>query len=74
MNVENKTGSFYTLGYLLELIIKIWQSGNFFFAKSGKFGLFFPRKILYIYVEIIFWRLKFGKILPKIKPLRFNDE
>jgi hypothetical protein len=46
MNVENKTGSFYILGYLLELITKIWQSGNFFLAKSGKFGLFFSWKIL----------------------------
>ncbi len=27
---EKKTESFYILGYLLELIIKIWQSGNCF--------------------------------------------
>ncbi len=28
---KNKTQSFYILGYLMELIIKIWCSGNFFF-------------------------------------------
>jgi hypothetical protein len=33
----------YILGYLLELIIKIWQSGIFIFiSKSGESGPFFP--------------------------------
>jgi hypothetical protein len=40
--------SFYILGYLLELIIKIWQFGFIFFpSKSYMFGAFFiPWKIL----------------------------
>jgi hypothetical protein len=45
-------GSFYILGYLLQVSIKIWRSGTFF-SKSGEFGPFFPWKI---------FRLKFGKI------------
>ncbi len=32
MKVEKKTGSFYILGYLLELIIKIWWFEKFFFG------------------------------------------
>jgi len=40
-----ETGSFYILGYILELIIKIWQL-ELFFLKSGEFGQFFPWKIL----------------------------
>jgi len=47
MKVEKKTGSFYVLGYLLELSIKIWRSGIFLFLKSGELGPFFPWKILY---------------------------
>jgi hypothetical protein len=30
MKVEKKKGFFYILGYLLELIIKIWEFGDFF--------------------------------------------
>ncbi len=44
---RKKTGSFYILGYLLELSIKIWRSGIFCFLKSGELGPFFPWKILY---------------------------
>jgi hypothetical protein len=40
---KKKTESFYILGYLMELIIKIWCSGNFF-SKSGELGLFFFHK------------------------------
>ncbi len=39
--VERKKESLYILGYLLELIIKIWQFG-FFILRSNKFGPFFP--------------------------------
>jgi hypothetical protein len=42
MKEKKKTGSFYILGYLLELIIKIWQFGDFFLKKiSGEFGPIF---------------------------------
>jgi hypothetical protein len=37
VKVENKQKPFYILGYLLELIIKIWQFG-FIFEKSGECG------------------------------------
>jgi hypothetical protein len=41
--------SFYIIGYCLELIIKIWQFGGFFFpSKSAKFAPFSTWKILYI--------------------------
>jgi hypothetical protein len=42
MKVEKtKRESFYILGYLLELIIKIWQLGEKInSSKSGKFALF----------------------------------
>ncbi len=36
----------YILGYLLELINKIWQLGFCFLSKSGEFGPFFSLKIL----------------------------
>jgi hypothetical protein len=45
MKVEKISESFYILGYLLELIIKIWKFGKVFFSKSGEFGPFFPLKI-----------------------------
>ncbi len=45
-NLCVKTESLYFLGYLLELITKIWRFGNFFFSKSSKFGPFFSSKIL----------------------------
>jgi hypothetical protein len=38
MKVEKKPESFHILGYLLELIIKIWRSGNSFFSEFGEFG------------------------------------
>jgi len=53
MKVEKKKKkeptSFYILGYLVELIIKIWRFGNllffsFFSSKSGEFGPFSPWK------------------------------
>jgi hypothetical protein len=40
---KKKTESFYFLGYLLELIIKIWQFGFYFFPlKFGEFGPLLP--------------------------------
>jgi hypothetical protein len=42
MKVEKKPGSFYILGYLLELIVEIWRLEKKLFLKIGKFGLFFP--------------------------------
>jgi hypothetical protein len=42
MKVEKKLGSFYILGYLLELIVEIWQFEFFLFSKFGKYGPFFP--------------------------------
>jgi hypothetical protein len=42
---KKKRGSFYILGYLLELIIKNWQLGRKKkSSKSGKFAFFFPLK------------------------------
>jgi hypothetical protein len=46
MKVEKKPESFDIPGYLLELIINIWQFENFFFSKFGEFVPFFPWKIL----------------------------
>jgi len=45
----------YILGYLLELIIKIWRSGIFIFiSKCGESGPFFSWKILCIGQNHIF--------------------
>jgi hypothetical protein len=41
MKIEKKSESFYILGYLLELIIKIWRFGSYYFSKSDEFGTFF---------------------------------
>ncbi len=54
-----KTESFYILGYLVELIIKIWASGNFFFLNLASLGLFFAWKFLYVGLNH-FFQLKFG--------------
>ncbi len=63
MKVEKKKAgsSFYILGYLLELIIKIWWFGNFFFSRNlANLGHFFSWKILRIGQKHIFqvkiWR------------------
>jgi hypothetical protein len=44
MKVEKQTEFFYILGYLLELIIKTWQS-EIFFGNLANLGHFFPWKI-----------------------------
>jgi hypothetical protein len=54
MKVEKKTESFYIIGYLLELIIKIWQSELLLLLKSGKFEPIFPWKTLCIDQNHIF--------------------
>jgi hypothetical protein len=54
MKVEKKSEYFYILGYLLELIIKIWQSELLLLLKSGKFDPFFPWKTLCIHQNHIF--------------------
>jgi hypothetical protein len=43
MKVGKKPESLYILGYLLELIIKIWQF-EFSSSNSGKFGPIFQKK------------------------------
>jgi len=48
MKVKKNQNPSYILGYLLELIIKIWQFGKKHSLKSGEFGPFFPWKILCI--------------------------
>jgi hypothetical protein len=59
--------SFYILGYLLELIIKIWQFGFIFFlSKSDTFGPFFiPWKILFVKIKIMFFRSKICNFSPQ---------
>jgi len=48
MKVEKNSESFYILGYLLKLIIKIWQSEILLLLlKSSKFEPFFPWKTLF---------------------------
>jgi len=45
MKVEKNAGSFYILGYLLELIVDIWQFDflfDFFILTFGEFGPNFP--------------------------------
>ncbi len=54
MKIRKQTISFYILGYLLEVSIKVWQFGIFKFQKSDKFGPFFPWKILCIGQNHIF--------------------
>jgi hypothetical protein len=60
MKVKKNQNPSYILGYLLELIIKIWQFGKKYSLKSGEFGPFFPWKILCIGQNHIFqvkiWR------------------
>jgi hypothetical protein len=65
MKVEKKTESFYILGYLLELMKKIWRFENEN-LKYGEFGSFFSNGKSFVYVEIIpiFARLKFGENSP----------
>ncbi len=63
MKVEKKTKSFYNLGYLLEVIIRLSQFGKNIIQKSGKFGPLFPWKFLCICQNHIF-RSKFGKNSP----------
>jgi hypothetical protein len=59
----------------LELIIKIWKLGKKKIfkksSKSGKFESFLPWKILLLYVEITFFRSKFGENSPAKETL--ND-
>jgi len=70
MKVEkkNKTESFYILiGYLSELIIKNLAIWNLIFLqnKSDEFRLiFFMKNPLWLEVEIIVFRSKFGEISP----------
>jgi hypothetical protein len=63
MKVE-KSESFYILVYLLELIIKIWQFGNFIFEIEQSWVIFFHDKT-FVEVKTIFFRSNFGKISPK---------
>jgi hypothetical protein len=42
MKVEKKTGSFYILGYLLELIVEIWRFEFFFLFETWPIGTIFP--------------------------------
>jgi hypothetical protein len=60
--------SFCTLGYLLELIIKIWrfQKIKIKSSNSGEFESFFFHQNSFSYrqTEITFFRSKFGENLP----------
>ncbi len=47
MKLEKQTEIFYILNYLLELIIKNWQSGDFFFEFWRIWAIFFRGKSLY---------------------------
>jgi hypothetical protein len=51
--------SFYILGYLRKLIIKIWRFEVSFSLKSGKSGPFFSHEKYFEEVEIKIFRLKF---------------
>jgi len=51
---KKRKESVYILGYLPELIIKIWLFGNFFPSKFGEFGPVFQCKILLISRNNIF--------------------
>jgi hypothetical protein len=59
---RKKPGSFYLLGYLLELITKIWQFGFFSLQNLANLAFFSLKNLSK--VEIIFFRLKFGENLP----------
>ncbi len=68
MKLEKKTGSFYILGYILELIIKIWWSGNLFFKKkSGKFWPFFSMENPLSSSKSYFSGQNFAKVHPEKK-------
>jgi len=71
------TGDVYILGYLLELIIKIWQFANLFFSKSGKFGpLFFMENPLYTSKSYLSSRnfAKFLNLKKKLKIIIFKKK
>jgi hypothetical protein len=57
---------FYVLGYLVELIIKIWQPQNIYILNIVNLGHFFHENLLYR-LRSIFFKSKFGKIFPKKK-------
>jgi hypothetical protein len=71
--------SFYILGYILELIIKIWQSGTFFFfSKIWQIrAIFFPWKFLCIgwnhILQVEIW-WNFTNWPKKQKPLELRLE
>jgi hypothetical protein len=58
---EKKTYSFYTLGYLLELIIKITWFGISFAEIWWFWAIFFLHEKSFEHMEIIFFRSKFGE-------------
>jgi hypothetical protein len=60
---RKKFDSFYILGYLLEVIIRPLQFGKKKFQKFGEFGSRFLWNS-FVYVKIIFFRLKSGENLP----------
>jgi hypothetical protein len=70
---RKKTGSFYILGYLLEIIIKIWRSGNFFLRNLANLGYFYYGKS-FVKVEIIIFRSKFDEVSPQKKTLELGDQ
>jgi len=66
MKVDKKTGSFYILGHLLELIVKILVIWKLFFQTLANFGLFFHGKSFVYRLKLYF----LGRILgPKINTL-----
>jgi len=64
---RNHNLSIFLATYLLEIIIKIWQLGFSFFRNLVYLGHLFSMKKSFIYVKILFFRSKFGKILLPIK-------
>jgi hypothetical protein len=58
MKVEKKPGSFYILGYLLELIVEIWRFEFFSFQNLANMDHFSHEKS-FVLVEIAFFRLNY---------------
>jgi hypothetical protein len=65
MKVERKPDSFYILGYLLELMIKMWNLDYFFLRKMANFVLNVSMKIPLYWSKSYFSGRNFGEISPK---------
>jgi hypothetical protein len=70
VKVQKKPGSFYILGFLLEIIVEIWQFEFFSYQNSVNLDHFSHEKNPLYWSEISFFRLNFCENLPIKKTLQ----